>query len=300
MMRVRIDLENHLSHRKFVNKKNHKSELARVISYLEKVPGHKIMGVVDWGDSRCKNLIESDLELSEKIDDNSVYISDAKTIIIRGEEVETDVGHMLAIGLPIFSYGFPREEVKGSEGLLKFGKICEDNGFIGIVGDCGEYGKLKDVLDGDLWKKFSGVKVWASEKDPRPGGWGQYNRASKFFDFMSYEFGNQAKGEMVTTDGHRMNMFNSCNLASVDWEKFMEGNVVENLKGVVGALKIVDSVRRKDRVGTAIHSLFAGWDNRLKEKSLGLFKPGDPFKQGYKPGKMEKWISDRGIGPFKV
>ncbi len=289
MVAVKFDIENHLSSRREV------PDLDQVVDYLRRIPGPKVLGVVDWKDGRFNRLINSKPELSEPLDGNAFYVGGADTILFRGEEIETDLGHMLALGLDK-SYNFPKVSK-----MERFGEICDERNFVAIVGDCPDYGKIREQFylhrNKDLWGKFDGVKTWASEVDPRDLK--KYSRARSFFNTLSAEFSRDRKGQIVTTDGHRMNMFRSYNEVDLDWEKFRERDVVKNLKKSIGKFNMKHSVQKMDWVGIFTHSLMAGWDNILKNKIPG-FNPGDPFSKDYEPGKIEKWFFDRGIGPYKA
>ena len=170
---VKFDLENHLSSRGEV------PDLDKVVDYLRKIPGPKVMGVVDWRDGRFNRLINSKPRLSEPLSEEAFYIKEADTVLFRGEEVEIKLGHMLAIGLKR-DYNFPK-----IHDLDRFVQICENRNFIAIVGDCPDYAEIRKEFYlwecNKVWKKFDSVKVWASERDPRPKAWGQYDKALDFF-----------------------------------------------------------------------------------------------------------------------
>lgn len=199
--KVRADLHNHL--RTFSTMKNFNGYIDCTLNFLGK---GGILGVVNFSDARYEEFVS--LKGYERVkvgNGNAYYVPKKDILIVKGQEIETDDGHLLAIGIPCEKHISDHRSIEDTIKETKdFGGLTIiDHPFYldGILNESENFKFLREVDAMEIWN--GSANLYIKGKTPKDSN----KIALESFKKLKKDLPNL--GVLVSSDGHTMSEIGS-------------------------------------------------------------------------------------------
>ncbi|MBD3355043.1 hypothetical protein GF361_03590 [Candidatus Woesearchaeota archaeon] len=216
--------------------------------------GTKILGVVNFSDKRFEDLVEQKTSYDKTRQDlsNALYFQEQNLLIVKGQEVPTEQGHLLVIGLNKGTH------LKDGRTLLDTIKEARDNDGI-VIADHPSY---RDGIgpyllkNQDLIPNFDAIEIHNGEAAlwiPGVAPMNSNRKARKMYEnYIEYNFPDV--GAVSFSDGHSIREIGRSYTCLTMGDAFEQPEkILSNLRTSIQNASPEDCVRKNAQLGALKH-----------------------------------------------
>lgn len=274
-----------------VDFQNHWTTKSRVLCPInvfrqasERLGTNGIAGLVNYNDQRYEAFAERALDFDIG---NAVYSSAFETMIVKGEEIGTQEGDLLVMGLPKGKNltRYPEKRKRTLEDTMR--EAVDENGIVIITTPFFRSRVGETMLQNpELWKYVDAVEVHNGNVSRKPK-----DKAIGLYHIGRQE--NPSMGVLASSDGHSFRevgtSYTRMSVPKLDTIKKPE-KVVEALKEALKETSFPDFKERRNYVDPAIHAGIIG-AVILTEKLPSFVRRSWPFSSIVDRGDPESLLS---------
>lgn len=259
--KVRADLHNHL--RTFSKMKKFNS----YVDHVRNVLGDGgLLGVVNFSDARYEEFVS--LKGYERIkigNGNAFHVPEKNIYLVKGQEIETKSGHLLALGIP---FGEHLPDHNSLEDTLN--EIKSLNGLSIMDHPFYLNGVLRDVDNLKFVNQVDGIEIWNGSANlyiPGKTPFNSNNASMDAFPLLKNDFPHL--GAIVSSDGHTKSEIGSSYMI-IDKPDFSSSeNLITSLK------KSMKNLNLETDVFCNADAFFPTWHAGMLSLHRGMLKISD-------------------------